>query len=60
MEKLGAQDFQAGYRSLVIKKEKRLKKVLHAALNTGAMVTEGTTKDSVKLVHSLLGWWLCP
>jgi hypothetical protein len=35
------------------------KTYLHATLNTTSVVAKWTAKDSIKLVHSLLGRWFC-
>lgn len=55
-----ARDHVSRHRVLLHRIDEKLNKFLHAALNTSAMVAERTAEDSVKLVHSLLGRWLCP
>jgi hypothetical protein len=39
--------------------KKKVIENLHATFNTCTMVAEGATKNSIKLVHPLLWWWLC-
>lgn len=39
-------------------KENSFVEHLHAAFYTGTMIAEGTAENSIKFVHSLLGWWL--
>ena len=39
--------------------EKKVNENLHATFDTCAMVAERATKNSIKFVHPLLGWWLC-
>lgn len=60
LRQLGHWYFRHSFTYMIVIQHTRKSHIyLHSAFNTCAMVAERTAEDSVKLVHSLLRWWLC-